>query len=114
MALCASLYLQVAVPIRVMAALGVQMLIVTNAAGGINRLYEVGDLMIIKDHLYFPGVSGKNPLVRAHNFIPLRFFITKVRLEQMTSGLAHDFLRLMESTTILCAVSRIQQLKSLV
>ena len=38
-------------PIRVMAMLGVQYLFVSNAAGGGNPDYEVGDLMIIKDHI---------------------------------------------------------------
>ncbi len=51
---------QVAFPIRVLAALGVRTLIVTNAAGGLNRAFRSGDLMIIADHINF---SGTNPLV---------------------------------------------------
>ena len=42
---------QVVLPIRVMIALGVKCLIVSNAAGGTNLAYHVGDLMIIKDHI---------------------------------------------------------------
>ena len=49
-------------PIRVMKLLGVKVLIVTNAAGGINQDYNVGDFMIIKDQLNFPGFAGMNPL----------------------------------------------------
>lgn len=43
--------------------IGVRTLFVTNAAGGINPNYNVGDIMIIKDHLNLPGFSGLNPLV---------------------------------------------------
>ena len=49
-----------------MKLLGVETLIVTNAAGGINRTFSVGDFMIIKDHISFPGLGGYNPL-RGHN-----------------------------------------------
>jgi purine-nucleoside phosphorylase len=49
-------------PIRVMHALGVGVLIVTNAAGGLNPDYRAGDLMLIRDHLNFPGMAGNNPL----------------------------------------------------
>ena len=53
---------QVVFPVRVMHALGIQTLIVTNAAGGINRSYTPGDLMLIKDHLNFVGMAGFSPL----------------------------------------------------
>jgi purine-nucleoside phosphorylase len=51
---------QVGFPTRVLARLGVKHLTVTNAAGGINLSFKVGDLMIITDHL---NLSGFNPLV---------------------------------------------------
>ncbi|KAM7538770.1 hypothetical protein Aperf_G00000052472 [Anoplocephala perfoliata] len=50
-------------PIRVMKLLGVETLIITNAAGALNLTYNAGDLMIIKDHINLPGLSGLNPLV---------------------------------------------------
>jgi purine-nucleoside phosphorylase len=53
---------QVTLPVRVMRALGIQTVILTNAAGGINRDFNAGDLMLIKDHLNFVGIAGSNPL----------------------------------------------------
>ncbi|KAG1424497.1 hypothetical protein G6F57_023439 [Rhizopus arrhizus] len=46
--------LQVTFPVRVMALLGVQYLIVTNACGGLQPTFKVGDIMIINDHLSIP------------------------------------------------------------
>ncbi|XP_075432686.1 purine nucleoside phosphorylase-like [Ascaphus truei] len=54
--------LSVAFPIRVFSLLGVETLIVTNAAGGLNSEYSVGDIMFIKDHINMPGFAGQNPL----------------------------------------------------
>ena len=47
-------------PVRLMAALGVKNLIITNAAGGLNPGFQGGDLMLITDHINF---LGDNPLV---------------------------------------------------
>jgi purine-nucleoside phosphorylase len=49
--------------VRVFAAIGVKVLIVTNAAGGLNPDFKKGDVMIIKDHLNLPGLAGLNPLI---------------------------------------------------
>ena len=47
-------------PIKVMQKLGIKYLIITNAAGGVNRTFKSGDLMIITDHINLMGV---NPLI---------------------------------------------------
>lgn len=53
---------QVTFPVRVLRALGCETLIVTNAAGGLNPALQVGDLMLIRDHINLPGLAGNNPL----------------------------------------------------
>lgn len=50
-------------PVRVMHMLGAHTLIVTNAAGGINPAYHAGDFMLMRDHIYLPGLTGANPLM---------------------------------------------------
>jgi purine-nucleoside phosphorylase len=47
-------------PVRVMNALGIELLIVSNAAGGLNPLYKCGDVMVIDDHI---NLMNRNPLV---------------------------------------------------
>jgi purine-nucleoside phosphorylase len=47
-------------PVRVMRALGAETLLVSNAAGGLNRQWAAGDLMVIADHINF---MGRNPLI---------------------------------------------------
>lgn len=56
----------VGLQVRLFAALGAKVLIVTNAAGGINKTFKVGDVMLIRDHVSFLGLAGIHPLV-GHN-----------------------------------------------
>jgi len=50
-------------PIRVLASLGIQVLIISNAAGGLDPVFQPGDLMVISDHINY---TGENPLVGPH------------------------------------------------
>ena len=53
---------QIAIPVRVMQRLGIEILIVTNAAGAVRPHFEPGDLMLITDHLNLIGMAGLSPL----------------------------------------------------
>jgi purine-nucleoside phosphorylase len=53
---------EVGLPVRVMQRLGVEILIVTNAAGAVNPDFSPGDLMLITDHLNLVGMAGRTPL----------------------------------------------------
>lgn len=54
---------QITLPVRVMLRLGLEMMIVTNAAGGVNPDFVPGDVMLITDHLNLVGMMGANPLM---------------------------------------------------
>ena len=58
--------LQSTFSVRVMKLLGIETLIVTNAAGGLNPNFDTGDLMLITDHINMPGMVGFNPLMGAN------------------------------------------------
>ena len=49
-------------PVRVMQRLGIEILIVTNAAGAVHPDYTPGELMLITDHLNLVGMAGQSPL----------------------------------------------------
>jgi purine-nucleoside phosphorylase len=51
---------RVTCPVRVMKKLGVKILIISNAAGGLNPMFTPGDVMVISDHINF---TGQNPLI---------------------------------------------------
>ena len=53
----------VALPVTVMRCLQVKLLIVTNAAGGLNPDYHAGDVVVVADHVAIPQIAGKNPLI---------------------------------------------------
>src|SRR3990172_10333138 len=54
---------QITLPVRVMLRLGLEIMIVTNAAGGVNPEFVPGDVMLITDNLNLMGMTGANPLM---------------------------------------------------
>jgi len=54
---------QITLPVRVMQRLGLEMMFVTNAAGGVNPDFVPGDVMLITDNLNLVGMTGANPLM---------------------------------------------------
>lgn len=68
---------EITFPARVLAAMGVKQAVITNAAGGLNKEFTLGDLMVITDHINF---MGTNPLIGAN----LESF--GVRFPDMTEG----------------------------
>ena len=54
---------EISYPIRVIKSLGVENLIITCAVGSINKKYNLGDIVVIKDHVNF---MGNNPLIGKH------------------------------------------------
>lgn len=82
---------QIALPVRVMKLLGVETLIVTNAAGGLNPSFTEGDLMLISDHINWAGMAGMNPLMGPNddNF-GLRFPDMTFPYDPALRDLAHE------------------------
>lgn len=78
---------QVTFPIRVMKLLGIKNLLVSNAAGGINTSFHIGDMMIIRDHINM----APNPLIGPNN----EYF--GIRFPDMTRTYDEEFIRIMEN-----------------
>ncbi|PYH98930.1 inosine guanosine and [Aspergillus ellipticus CBS 707.79] len=53
---------EVTFPIRVFKLLGIDTIILTNAAGGLNPEYMVGDIVLLNDHIFLAGLAGIHPL----------------------------------------------------
>ncbi|MDR2753210.1 MAG: purine-nucleoside phosphorylase [Oscillospiraceae bacterium] len=80
-------FAQVIFPVRVLRRLGVQTLLVTNAAGGVNTGYAVGDIMVICDHI---NLMGGNPLAGLHDeTLGARFFDMGTAYTPALRTLAH-------------------------
>lgn len=77
---------EVTFPVRVMKLLGIKNLLVSNAAGGINNTFKVGDLMIIRDHINMMP----NPLIGLNNDL------FGVRFPDMTRAYDREFIRCVE------------------
>ncbi len=68
-----------AVHVRVLKLLGVKGLVVTNAAGGLNPAFNVGDVMILNDHINLMSFVGVNPLTGPNDS---RYYITKSKMQR--------------------------------
>ncbi|RTE09674.1 purine-nucleoside phosphorylase [Paenibacillus whitsoniae] len=79
---------KVVFPVYVMRAIGVQTVVMTNAAGGMNRSFQAGDLMVISDHL---NMTGANPLIGPnHNELGVRFPDMSEAYDKFYRKLAHE------------------------
>ncbi len=58
---------QITFPVRVMHLLGASVLLASNAAGGVNPMYRIGDFMLLRDHISMPGLAGANPLMGSND-----------------------------------------------
>ncbi len=79
----------ITLPLRVMIELGINTLIVTNAAGGVNKKYSPGDLMIITDHINF---SFDNPLIGKNKDV------LGTRFPDMSSAYCQDLIQIARSS----------------
>ncbi|MCK6600439.1 MAG: purine-nucleoside phosphorylase [Bacteroidetes bacterium] len=82
---------QITFPVRVMKALGVETLLISNAAGCLNPLWKKGDLMVISDHI---NLLGDNPLIgRNDDRLGPRF-------PDMSDAYSKDLIQLAESVAL--------------
>jgi purine-nucleoside phosphorylase len=85
---------EVTFPVRVLAALGIQTLIVTNAAGGLNPDFAIGDVMLIEDHIQWTFCGG---LARGETFggrmprMGTRLYDRELGTVAMAAARRHDF-----------------------
>lgn len=87
--------MQVTVNVRLAAAAGAKLVIVTNAAGGINPEYKAGDIMLVRDHI---NLTGRNPLIgwpHDNPFLDMNDAYSS-RLRAMVKSIAKPEARLVE------------------
>jgi len=91
---------KVVLGVKVMRCLGVKAVIVTNAAGGLNPDFKIGDIMNMSDHFALPLLTGNNPLMGANDdavgprFIPVsNAYSLQDVVVRAAEALSFDFLR---------------------
>jgi purine-nucleoside phosphorylase len=90
---------QVTFPVRVLRALGCETLVATNAAGGLREDWQVGDLMQIADHIFFPGLAGHHPLIGPNDErLGPRFPAMVGAYDHELAALAHEVARAQGTT----------------
>lgn len=83
---------EITLPIRVLCSLGIEILITSNATGSLNESYEVGDIMIVKDHI---NLMGSNPLIGENDdSLGPRFLDMSNVYNKKLIKIAEDFSRL--------------------
>lgn len=97
---------EITLPVRVLAAMGVKTLVLTNAAGGVNLTYKPGTLMLISDHINF---SGANPLIGPNldtfgpRFPDVSDLYTAALREKIKAGAAGANIPLSEGVYLMCS-----------
>ena len=97
---------EITLPVRVLAAMGVKTLVLTNAAGGVNLSYKPGTLMLISDHINF---SGANPLIGPNlekfgpRFPDVSDLYTASIREKIRAKAAEENIPLQEGVYLMCS-----------
>jgi len=87
--------------VRLLAALGVETLVVTNAAGGLNPEFEAGDAMLMRDHIFLPGMAGFHPLRGTNDdSVGARFPAMVGAYDESLRGLAREVAALLPAGTV--------------
>lgn len=94
--------------VRVLLEAGVTHLLLTNAAGALNTAYRPGDVMVIRDHLFLPGLAGQHPLIgpndpRGPRFPPIAGAYDPALRVALGQALAHTGLTVREGTYAMVA-----------
>ena len=90
---------QITYPVRVMKALGVDILLVSNAAGALNPLFRPGDIMLITDHI---NLIGDNPLIGKNDDT------LGPRFPDMSNAYTKEFRKIAEETALELGIRLVQ------
>ena len=97
---------EITMPVRIMKKLGVETLIITNAAGGVNLDFTVGAVMLIKDHINYSGANpliGKNLDEFGDRFPDATDVYTKELREKIKEAATQNGIKLFEGVYVMCS-----------